>query len=365
MLFKQALMIIICGFFALGAADSCTGNRLGVGPEFTRAFSMVGRIITSIAGMACLSPVIAALLRPAVETALALIGADPAMFAGVLLAPDAGGYAIATEMAVNPLVGLWSGTVVAAHIGGALSFNIPMCIGMLDKKHHRSFALGALSGLIVCPGGCVLGGLLSGLAPGVILVNLVPVLIVSAIAAGGLILIPEKFLRGFVVFGKLLGLLVMFGLVMAGIERLTGYALIRGMRPIGDGFLIAGTVGLTMAGVLCMTKLITRALKRPLAVLSAKTGMNELSLINSFNSLTTVIAGTVLYDQMDPKGRVVFASLVMAAGNTFGAHLGFIGTTAPELLMPTTVSKLFSGVLAIFVALLLYRRLGAPEARAA
>jgi ethanolamine transporter len=119
------------------------------------------------------------------------------------------------EMAADPLVGAWAGTVVAAHIGSMFSFNIPVSLGVIAKADHHLFSIGALSGLIACPFGCILGGLLAGLSLPVILSNMVPALIVSLIVILGLILIPEIFIRGFVMFGRSLRSSSLNGLALA------------------------------------------------------------------------------------------------------------------------------------------------------
>ncbi len=356
MLFKTILMSVISIFFAAGALDYIIGGKLGLKTEFENAFSMIGKIMLNIVGMISLAPALAQLLKPLVVPVFSFFGIDAAMFAPTFLAPDAGGYSVAVAMASDAAIGAWAGTVVAAHIGAAFSFNIPVTLGVIDKSHYKLFSLGALSGLIACPFGCVLGGLISGLPLGVILINMIPSILLALVVILGLVFKPDACMKVFLVFVKILRVIIVIGLTAAGIERLTGIVIIPGMNPISSGFLIAGTIGLTLAGILVMTKILSVLLKKPLARLSRALKINELSLLMCINALCVVLPGAVVYDQMDKRGRIIFAALVVTAANSIGAHLSYIGLTAPEMLPAAITGKLFSGLLGVIIALMFFKR---------
>ena len=357
MTFKLVLNIIISLFFVLGAIDYLLGDKFGIGGEFGKAFSFVGRIALSIVGMICLSPVIARVLTPVIRPVYNFIGIDPSMFISLILPPDSGAYTIAMDLAINPAIGAWSGTVVAAHIGSSFAFNIPTCLGIIDKKNSRFFSLGALSGLIACPIGSILGGILCGLPFGLIIVSLIPTIIIATIIILGLMFKPEAFMKGFQVFGKILKVIIIFGLVCAGIQRLTGIVVLKGMKDISEGFLTAGTIGLSMAGIMVLIKIISKVLAKPLASLSRKLKVNETSILYCLSSLCAAMPGAVAYDEMNNRGKVVFAAMVIASANIFGAHLSYIGMNCPDYLMPTVVAKITSGILGVALALLFSKRI--------
>jgi ethanolamine transporter len=356
MLFKTILMAVISVFFAAGALDYIIGGKFGLKTEFENAFSMIGKIMLNIVGMICLAPTLAQLLRPLIVPVYSLFGIDAAMFAPTFLAPDAGGYSIAVAMASDAAIGAWAGTVVASHIGAAFSFNIPVTLGVIDKSHYRIFSLGALSGLIACPFGCILGGLISGLPLSVILINMIPAILLALIVILGLIFKQDACMRVFLVFVKLLRVIIVIGLTAAAIERLTGFVIIPGMNPISTGFLTAGTIGLTLAGILVMTKILSVLLKKPLARLSRLLKINELSLLMCINALCVVLPGAVVYDKMDKRGKLIFGAITVSAANIIGAHLSYIGLNAPEMLPAATAGKLLSGLLGVIIALLFYKR---------
>ncbi|MBQ8830939.1 MAG: ethanolamine utilization protein EutH [Oscillospiraceae bacterium] len=356
MTFRLVLNIIISAFFVLGAIDYLIGDKFGLGSEFTKAFSFIGRVALTIVGMISLAPVLADILTPVIKPVYNFIGIDPAMFISIILPPDSGAYDIAMELANDPAIGKWSGTVVAAHIGAFFSFNVPTCLGMIDPKQHRYFSLGALSGIIACPFGCILGGLICGIPLAVVLYSLIPTIILSAIIVLGLLFKPEGAIKVFQIFGKLLRVVITIGLVSAAIQRLTGFVVIPGMQDISVGFLTAGTIGLSMAGILCLTKVLSVVLKKPLAALSKVLKINDVAVLNCFNSLCAALPGAAAYEDMDTRGKVVFASMAISSANVLGAHLSFIGMNCPDYLMPTIVSKLFSGILGVAVAILFSRR---------
>jgi len=361
LLFKTVLMSVIAVFFAAGAADYLLGGRLGLTEDFEGAFSMIGRIMLNIVGMICLAPVLAELLRPVIVPLYGFFGIDAAMFAPTFLAPDSGGYSIATALASDAAVGAWAGTVVSAHMGAAFSFNIPVSLGIIGKALHGDYSLGALSGLIACPFGCVLGGLVCGLPIGVILINLIPVILVSLIIILGLTFKPDVCIGAFAVLGKSLRFIIIVGLTAAAVERLTGFALIPGMNPISTGFLTAGTIGLTLAGILVLTKIVSKVLHKPLAELSRILKINEVSLLMCLNALCAVLPGAVVFDRMDRRGRLIFASVTVSTANILGAHLSYIGMNAPEMLLPAAAARLFSGALGILITLIFAKRLNISQ----
>ena len=97
----QMLIALMAAFAVLGAADRVLGNRFGIGQEFENGIAAMGSLALSMVGIVCLAPVLAAVLRPVVVPAFSLLGADPAMFAGTILACDMGG-AISTSSALLP-----------------------------------------------------------------------------------------------------------------------------------------------------------------------------------------------------------------------------------------------------------------------
>ena len=91
----EILIAIMAAFAVLGALDRIFGNRIGLGPEFENGILSLGSLALSMVGIISLAPVLAGLLRPVVVPVYRVLGADPAMFAGTILANDMGGAPLA------------------------------------------------------------------------------------------------------------------------------------------------------------------------------------------------------------------------------------------------------------------------------
>ena len=90
-------VLMIC--MVLGGLDRAIGNKFGLGEKFEEGFMALGPLALAMVGVMSLAPVLAKLLEPVVGPIYHLLGADPAMFAGTLLANDMGGWPLAREMA--------------------------------------------------------------------------------------------------------------------------------------------------------------------------------------------------------------------------------------------------------------------------
>ena len=62
-----------------------------------------------------------------------LIGADPAIFAGSLLACDMGGFPLAKELTTNEEAAALGGIIVSSMLGVTVSFTIPTAMTMTKK----------------------------------------------------------------------------------------------------------------------------------------------------------------------------------------------------------------------------------------
>ena len=99
MTINDAILWLMAIFMLLGAVDRILGNRFGLGASFEEGIVAMGSLALAMLGILCLAPVLSGLLRPLVVPLYALVGADPAMFAGTILANDMGGASLAMELA--------------------------------------------------------------------------------------------------------------------------------------------------------------------------------------------------------------------------------------------------------------------------
>ena len=91
----EILIVIFAIFAVIGAVDRIIGNRFGLGKEFEEGILAMGSLAMAMIGIITLAPVLANLLKPVIVPIFGFLGADPAMFAGTILACDMGGGALA------------------------------------------------------------------------------------------------------------------------------------------------------------------------------------------------------------------------------------------------------------------------------
>lgn len=358
---NQVIMIVAAVFFVLGAIDRCLGCRFGFGREFEKGFGLMGTVALSILGLICIAPVVSDLLAPVVVPVFQFLGADPAMFSGTFLAPDSGGYSIAAELAEDPELAYFGGLIVASVMGGVVSFSIPTACGIIEKEDTRFFAVGVLAGFMVDPIGCFVGGIAAGIPPVTVLRNLIPVVIIALLIILGLALIPRKMIRGFQLFSRGLVVVIMIGLILGGVQKMTGLTLVERINPITDGFQTVGSVTLTLAGTIPFVWFLTKVAEKPLEKAGCLIGVNGITVSCILVSLSSVVPAFVSFKDMNVRGKVVMGAFAASMSNMLGAHLGFTVATNPEYILPMFVGKLTAGILAVAVACLLTKRLFVRE----
>lgn len=352
----EILIAVMAAFALIGAVDRILGNKLGLGKEFEDGIMAMGSLAMAMLGIISLAPVLAAVLRPVVVPVYEFLGADPAMFAGTILACDMGGGALAREMTQDPQAALLGGVIAGSMLGATIVFTIPVAMGILREEDRPAMAKGILAGLVTIPVGILVGGLVAGFPVGMVLRNLIPVVVIAALIALGLWKAEGAMIRGFGWFGKGITALITLGLGAAIVEGLTGFALIPGMAPIEEGFQTVGAIAIVLAGAFPLVAVLTKLLRKPLMGLGRLLGINETAAAGLVASLANSIATFGLVKDMDQRGKVVNIAFAVSAAFVFGDHLGFTAGFAPEMLPAVIAGKLAGGVSAVAAALWLTRK---------
>lgn len=351
MSFHEILIAVMAAFAVAGAIDRIFGNRWGLGKEFEEGILAMGSLALAMVGIVCLAPVLASLLKPVVVPVFAFLGADPAMFAGTILACDMGGGALAVELAASSQAAMLGGVLTGSMLGATVVFTIPVAMGILEEKDRPVMAQGILCGIVTIPLGVLAGGLTAGFPIGMVLRNLIPIVIIAALIALGLWRAENAMVRGFEVFGKLVVAVVTVGLAAAIVEALTGFVIIPGMAPISEGFETVGTIAIVLAGAFPLVFVITKLLRKPLMAAGRWLGINDAAAAGLIASLANSIATFGMVKDMNRRGKVVNIAFAVSAAFVFGDHLGFTAGFAPEMIGPMIVGKLVGGVSAIAVAM--------------
>ena len=355
MSFHEVLIAVMAAFAVLGAIDRILGNRFGMGQEFENGILAMGSLALAMVGIVSLAPVLAAVLKPVVVPIYTFLGADPAMFAGTILANDMGGGALAAEMTADPQAALLGGVLTGAMLGATIVFTIPVAMGILEERDRPAMAKGILCGIVTIPLGVLAGGLTAGFPVGMVLRNLIPIVLIAALIALGLWRAEKAMVKGFAVFGKCVVIVVTIGLAAAIVEELTGFVLIPGMAPISEGFATVDAIAIVLAGAFPLVFVITKLLRKPLLALGRRLGINDAAAAGLIASLANSIAAFGMVKDMNQRGKVINIAFAVSAAFVFGDHLGFTAGFAPEMIGPMIVGKLVGGISAVAVAMWLTR----------
>lgn len=350
----DALILWLMAIFALlGALDRITGGHFGLGKQFEEGILTLGSLALSMLGILTLAPVLARLLKPVLVPVYGLLGADPAMFAGTILANDMGGAPLAAELAFTPEAGQFGGLIVGSMLGATVVFTIPVALGILQESDRPALAKGVLAGLVTIPVGALAGGLTAGFPIGMLLRNLVPIVLFALLVALGLWRFERGMIRGFIIFGKLILAVITVGLAVSVFQELTGVVLIPGMAPVSEGIEVVAGIAFVLAGAFPLVFALTKLLKKPLLKLGGLLGINDVAAAGLLASLANSIPMFGMMKDMDARGKIVNVAFAVSAAFVFGDHLGFTAGYAPKLLVPVIVGKLVGGITAVLAALLL------------
>ena len=351
----EVLIGVMAGFAVLGAVDRVMGNRFGIGEKFEEGILAMGSLAMAMLGVICLAPVLAAVLKPVVVPVFSALGADPAMFAGSILACDMGGGPLAAELTADADAAALGGVITGSMLGATLVFTLPVAMGILEVEDRPAMAKGVLCGIVTIPVGVLAGGLAAGFGIGMILRNLLPIVIFGALIALGLWKAEGAMIRGFAAFGKGVVAVITLALAAAILEELTGFSLIPGLAPLSEGFEIVGEIAIVLAGAFPLVYVVTKVFHRPLMRLGKILGINDPAAAGLVASLANSIATFRLVKDMDERGKVVNIAFAVSAAFVFGDHLGFAAGFAPEMILPMIVGKLVGGAAAVAVALFVVR----------
>lgn len=344
----------------VGAADKIIGNKFGLGEKFDEGFNAMGPLALGMVGIVCLAPVIAKVLGPVIIPVFEAMGADPAMFAAIL-ANDMGGYSLAVELAQDEQAGLLAGNVVASMLGCTLVFSIPVGLGLIEKEDQVYFSRGLLIGLITIPVGSILGGIIAGFTIGLVIKNVIPILIFSLLLILGLKLIPDKMIKGCMIFGQFITIVIYIGLAAAAFEHLTGVVLIPGMAPIMEGMDAIAGIGIVLLGTFPVLTIITKVMDKPLNAAGQKIGLDAVSAAGLVFTLANSVPVYTMMKDMKKKGIIVNTAWLVPATAALGDHLGFTAGVQPEMITPVVLGKIAAGILAIILTLIFCKNMEEPE----
>lgn len=353
MSFDRIIILLMALCSLIGGIDRICGNRLKLGEAFENGLLTMGQLALSMIGIIVLSPVIAEICTPIITPVFTLLGADPSVFAGAVLACDMGGAHLAQALSADPDTARLSGILIASMLGATVSFTIPFSVSILSEADKPYAAKGILCGVVTIPFGIVAGGLAAGLPLTVIIRNTVPVLLLSILIAVGLWKAEAVLIKAFGIFGKCITTLATVGLVCGGIQLTTDIVLLPGLGSMEEAFSIVGEIAIVLSGAFPLIAIIRKLLQKPMAALGKHMGLDSTSVAGLIATLANSIATFDMVKDMDKRGKVVNMAFAVSGAFVFGDHLAFTAGFDASMITALIVGKLTAGVLSILAALYL------------
>ena len=342
------LTYVMAAFMLLAAADRIFGNRLGLGREFENGVELLGTMALSMVGMIVIAPLIAHLMQPVFDLLPSWI--DPSILPSVVFANDMGGAPLAVGAARNAEIGAFNAMVVSSMMGCTVSFTIPFCLGCVPKALHRDMLLGLLCGIVTIPLGSFVGGLIAGLKPIPLAVNLLPLFAFSALVAFGILRAPDVCVKIFGMLGVVIRAVITVGLAVGIFAFLTGKQLLPHTDTLQAGIDIVLNACAVMTGTFPMICLASKLLSKPLKAVGKKIGINEAAALGFVSTLATSVTTFSMMEKMDRRGIVLNAAFLVSAGFVFTDHMAFTMAYMPEYLPAMIAGKLSAAALSLCLA---------------
>ena len=386
-LFGQIVIYIIMACAIVGCFASIIKEESQLGKEFLAGFEAIGSIFIPVAGIMAAAPYLTWFVSHIFGPLYKLVGADPSMAATTFIAVDMGGYQLAQALAATKES--WIMAMMTGFMAGAtIVFSIPVALKMLKKEDRRYLAMGEMVGFITIPVGVLVSSVIIALTNPIIretistngeasyhlalsfwliFRNLIPLIIICGAIAIGLYLIPEKMIKGFNVFGKVMDTALRIVLVLCVVQYFTGIfskifgtwgfePIIADEVDINRALEISGYIGIMLCGAFPMVHLIKTYLAKPLDAIGRRVGLSAEATTGILAATANVLALFAIVKDLKPEDKVKCIAYSVCCAFLIGDHLAFSANFQPSLILPVMIGKLCGGCLAVYIATLFLKK---------
>lgn len=357
--------LVIAAAAVAGAVDSLLGNRFRLGEEFEKGFRLWGTLALSMIGMLVIAPWIAETLSPAFGWIAEHTPFDPSILPASLFANNMGASVLCTKIAAEEKLGAFNGYIVASMMGCTVSFTLPFSLGAVKKEQHTELFQGILCGLVTVPAGCLVSGLMMGISPGVLLLDLLPMTLLAVLIAVGLLKAPGFCVKLFRWISIAVKAMITVGLCIGILEFIPGIQIMKDPHGFEDAAMVCVSAATLLTGMFPLCAVVSRLLKRPMRLFSEKAGISEASSVGLLSCLVTNVASFGMMDRMDRRGAVINSAFGVSGAFIFGGHLSYTMICDESLVPYMITGKLVSGIFAVAAAMLFLKLDGRKHPEAA
>jgi ethanolamine transporter len=309
------------------------------------------------------------------------------MAATTIIAVDMGGYQLADALAQtreNWIMAMLTGFMA----GATIVFTVPIGLYMIPKEKENAFALGIKCGILTVPVGVLVSSIIIALSSplirdvistsseanyqlvmnyGAIFINLVPLIIICALIALGLLFIRKIMIRLFKIFGKFIEVGAKIILVFSILEYFTGIftrifggwgfaPIIAGPENQERALEIAGYIAMMLAGAFPMVYLIKTYLEKPLGKLGKVLGLSPSATAGILAASANVLALFPLTKDMNDRDTAKATAFAVCGAFLIGDHLSFMANFQPTLIVPLMIGKFIAACVGVAFASLFFKK---------
>lgn len=349
-----AIMLV---FATIGMMDKMAGGRFRLSESFDKGLLTMGSMCVPMVGVSCAGVALIQNNAGVIMNAMDALPFDPSVVAGVLLAPDMGGYFIAEQLSKSEEMFVFNGVVLGALLGQMVTFQLPIFLSSIRREDSGFVLNGFVAGLIMIPVGLAAAAALLGVGLGQFIAEFIPILLICLLMAAGLLKMPEKTVRGFEMFARgiqIVTLILFFVTVMGVFIPAAAYA---DFSSVEDIVIVVFKSAVIIGGSLVLSELILRFFGRWITAAAGKLGVNEASVIGLLLGCATSLAVLPMISKMDDKGKMMNGAFSVSGAYFMGGQMGFVSSVAEGYTVAVMVlGKVICGGLGVLLAYKLYGR---------
>ena len=321
----EKIMLYSIGiFFLVGVIDYIFGGKYGLSKGIESGIKSMGSLALSMIGILSITPIISDLIIKYILTIFKNILVDPTIIVSSFIAVDMGGYKIVQSISTDQGIIYFSGILISSILGCTISFTLPLALGIVKEKNIDILCKGILCGIVVLPIGLLVGGILLKIKLSLILINLMPIVIISIFVVIGLYKKPNKMIICFKYLAKFIMILGLIGLGVQGFTSITGVVIIKNLLALEETLTIVGKIAIFLAGANVMLEIIKVVFKNKIAMLEKVLNINSASVGALIGSLASAVIVFTNFDELDDRGKLVCSAFSVAGAYVFGGQLGYV-----------------------------------------